>query len=77
MKDKIRFDYAEAQVEITCALCSTSFPAFPDSDQSVFSCPKCDRHYTFVYSIEPMNSQELLKKKIKDNLLEPIETPDE
>ena len=74
MKDKIRFDYIEAQVEITCVLCNTTFTDFPDFDKSTFNCPKCDRQYSFLYSIEPMNNQKILKKKINNNLMGPIDT---
>ena len=75
MKDKIRFVYAEAQVEITCVVCNTTFTDFPDSDDSSIMCQgkNCGRQYSFLYSIEPMNSQEILKQKIKKNLLGPKE----
>jgi hypothetical protein len=75
MKDKIRFHYVEAQVEITCVVCNTTFTDFPDSDDSSIMCQgkNCGRQYSFLYSIEPMNSQEILKQKIKTNLLSPKE----
>jgi len=66
MADKIRFDYAEAQVQMTCAVCSEQFMAFPDSDKSSFSCPRCDRTFEFTYSIKALNSQEILRQRLKD-----------
>ena len=65
MKDKIRTDYVEAQFEIWCLVCSTVFMAFPDIENDTFACPKCDRTFKFKYSLEVLDAQEIIKKRLK------------
>jgi hypothetical protein len=65
-KDKIRFEYVEAHVSVTCAVCSYQFMAFPDIDFLYFNCPKCDRMYHYEYIIRPLNNQEIQAKKEKE-----------
>ena len=65
MRDKIRFDYAEAQIEVMCVVCSTKFAAFPDSENNIFSCLKCNRTFKFTFEVVALNNQEIIKERLK------------
>jgi predicted RNA-binding Zn-ribbon protein involved in translation (DUF1610 family) len=67
MKDRILFDYVEAQVQVTCVLCNKQFSAFPDNSHAIFECPRCERGFIFTYLVRPLNDNEITKLRQKDN----------
>jgi hypothetical protein len=64
MQDIVKFNYAEAQVEIICVLCNTIFNEFPDSDKPTFQCPGCQSPFKLTYKIERLNRKRETSKKI-------------
>lgn len=59
LKDVFDFLHAEAQIECFCVVCDTIWYAFPDSNQKVFQCPKCNRHFIFRYHIVEIEEKDL------------------
>jgi len=71
-KDKVKFVFAECQVQITCVVCHLTFDEFPsynDDERTgqFFECPKCNRKYEFVFSIEPKTNEELIQQTLKNS----------
>ncbi len=71
-RDKIKFLYAEACVEIRCAVCHltfTEFPGYNEDEPSLkrFECPKCRRQYEFKYSIEAKTNEEVINETLRRN----------
>lgn len=71
-RDIIKFLYAEASVEITCAVCHFTFSEFPgynidEPSLKFLECPKCSRKYEFKFSIEAKTQEQVITETLKRN----------
>ncbi len=57
--DKFSIVFVEAEVQVQCAVCNTTSYAFPSTEDLVFTCSKCNRHFKFDYIAIPMTQEEI------------------
>ena len=58
MKDVVRFDFVEAEINIQCVVCDNMFDVVPFIDERFFNCPKCNSPFEFYFGVNRLSREQ-------------------
>jgi len=51
MKEKVKYDFVEAEIQVNCVACDYIVVVIVDIDNPFFDCPRCGSVFEFTYKV--------------------------